>query len=61
MDIDVGPPHVIHKILCGAAFDERYTGTALVVTEENVEDDTSTDNLKKVLVRRPVGQILSND
>ena len=61
MDIYVGPPHVIHEIQCRTAFDERYTGTALAVTEENVEDGTSTDNLKKILVGRTVGQVLGNN
>lgn len=61
MDVYVGPFHVTHKILCRAPFDERYTGTALVVTEENVKDGTSTDDLKKILVGRTVGQVLGND
>ena len=61
MNVDIVAFHVVHELLCGAAFDEGYAGVSVVCPKKDIKNSTSTDHSKEIPVGGTVGQILGND
>ena len=50
MDVNIRSLYIVHEVLSGTTFKERYTGTSFMGTEEDIEDRTTSYDLKEVLV-----------
>lgn len=61
VDVDIVTLHVVHELLCGAAFDEGYASVSVVCPKKDIKNSTAADDAKEILVGGTIGQILSDD